>query len=109
MLLVPKRPPQNILTHSVTSTSFSVSWHAPQLDDLGGVPQGYRVFTQQVQTDEQETVGTNMSHTTQTELTLTNLRPYTNYSVRVLLYNSVGPSDLSPPVFAQTLPSRQPP
>ncbi|GFG29264.1 hypothetical protein Cfor_07941 [Coptotermes formosanus] len=97
----PSLPPENVLCSALTSQSLQVSWDPPPLDGRNGVVMGYKVSHQPAEEwygkDEQET-----KVTASLKTTIQSLRKYTNYSISVLAFTSVGDGVRSPPIFCCT-------
>ncbi|XP_069681625.1 cell adhesion molecule Dscam1 isoform X3 [Periplaneta americana] len=98
---VPSLPPENVQCSALTSQSLQVSWDPPPLEGRNGLVVGYKVSHQPAEEwyekDEQET-----KVTTSQKTTIPSLRKYTNYSISVLAFTSVGDGVRSPPIFCCT-------
>ncbi|XP_055897530.1 receptor-type tyrosine-protein phosphatase kappa-like isoform X3 [Biomphalaria glabrata] len=84
----------NVSVDSVTSSSATVSWLAPSCSQRKGLLKSYSIYL--------ETVGsTNIRLYSAADIkyTITDLVPYTNYSLQVAYNNSVGQGPLSPKVY----------
>ena len=88
--LEPPSAPRDMST-SVTSTSISVTWSAPA--DLGGRSDLYYQIEISDPDNLRSYTGTVYLSGSSTSTALTNLRPYTQYCVRVTAHNGVSDQD----------------
>ena len=95
---MPSAPPQSVTILSVSSSSIKVSWGDVLCDQRNGVITGYQVnYTSTSDDGIVNVTGNQMS------VTLSDLHPYTDYSISVtaMTVNGIGPS--SAPVSNRTL------
>ncbi|PSN42210.1 hypothetical protein C0J52_11247 [Blattella germanica] len=101
LLQVPSMPPENVQCSALTSQSLQVSWDPPPAEGCNGIVRGYKVSHQIAEEwyekDEQET-----KVTTSLKTTIPSLQKYTNYSISVLAYTSIGDGIRSPPTYCRT-------
>ncbi|XP_022081136.1 tyrosine-protein phosphatase 99A-like isoform X2 [Acanthaster planci] len=78
----PTDAPQNVAASATSATSIQVSWSAPPISSLNGALVGYRIrLSREGNPVTKTSVGPGTSKEVQ------GLRPYTNYSVTVAVYN----------------------
>ncbi|XP_068085516.1 cell adhesion molecule Dscam2 [Anabrus simplex] len=101
---VPEASPQNVSCSPLSSQSVKVSWTPPPAARHGGVLQGYKVVYRPVLTDRTAmfVAGSEVKRTSSLETYLHGLLKFTNYSIRLLAYTSVGDGVLSEPVYCTT-------
>ena len=103
LLLVPNAPPDNVQALTSSSTTILVTWDpVPEIDRNGIVTQYEVEFNQSTFTDisSSNLITTNGSVLI---VELQRLEEYTEYSVRVRAYTSVGPGPFSVTVVTRTL------
>lgn len=85
---VPSSAPENPKCDVLSSTSIYVTWSPPNVEQQNGKIRGYKVnfIPSEEYYDTQPTVAT----TTNQYYTIENARKFTNYTVNVLAYTSVG-------------------
>lgn len=86
--------PLNMKAYATSSTSIYVSWEEPEVTN--GMIQRYKVYYMEG----------NMEHnkdTPNTEITLTELSVYTNYSIWIVANNQNGPGTATNEITVQTL------
>lgn len=89
-------PPLNVSIVSITNTSITITWNAPE--DRNGVITKYEVhYDGKVQTKNND----NNNNNKKQELVLDNLTSYYNYSISVAAC-TIACSDTSPPLTAET-------
>ncbi|XP_046991962.1 Down syndrome cell adhesion molecule-like protein Dscam2 [Schistocerca americana] len=100
---VPEAAPQNVTCSPLSSQSVKVKWSPPPTQHHGGVIQGYKVVYKPVMTDSDlQAAGSEVKRTSSLETYLHGLLKFTNYSIRLLAYTSVGDGILSSSVFCTT-------
>ncbi|XP_013063679.2 protein sidekick-2-like [Biomphalaria glabrata] len=86
---VPKTSPANLLLATINSTSIKVSWSALPILEQNGNIRGYKVIYKISSVNAQsETVQLDGSSTL--NVTLTNLKKYTEYEIQVLAFTRMG-------------------
>ena len=92
-LLVPSSEVRN-LTAVAQSSSITISWSSPVMNDLNGVPTRYtlRYSGVEFQTEE-KTVVVNYTTSTNETVSVSGLEAYTVYKISVTLSTSVGEGD----------------
>ncbi|XP_069687424.1 cell adhesion molecule Dscam1 isoform X3 [Periplaneta americana] len=100
---VPEAPPQNVACSPLSSQSVKVSWSPPPANQHGGLLQGYKVIYRPVFKDSiVHTASSEVKRTSSVETYLHGLLKFTNYSVRLLAYTSVGDGVVSDPTYCAT-------
>ncbi|XP_033606866.1 Down syndrome cell adhesion molecule-like protein Dscam2 isoform X4 [Cryptotermes secundus] len=98
---VPSAPPQDVICTPVSAHDLQVSWHPPDRSHLHGIVQGYKLFYEPV--EERYEPGKRESKvTTATTAVLHGLKPFTNYSIRLLASTRAGDGVVSPVTFCTT-------
>ena len=94
----PTSSPENIIFPSVKARSLTVSWDEVPPSGQNGPITGYILYYTNTTFSENITItgGQNRAYT------LTELRPYTNYTVTVAAYNDVGTGPTSDNRIQQT-------
>jgi hypothetical protein len=87
-ITVPSSPPENPKCDVLGSTSIYVTWSPPNKDGQNGKIRGYKVSYSSDE-DYHERQPT-MATTTNQYFTIDNARKYTNYSITVVAFTSVG-------------------
>ena len=82
----PTSPPNNIIFSAVETTIMTVSWDEVPCSGQNGPINGYLLYY--TNTTFSDTI--NITGGENRSYTLTELRPYTNYTVRVSAYNDDG-------------------
>ena len=95
---VPGAPPQSVAVSSISSYSIKVSWGKVLCDQRNGEITGYQVNYTSVSDDEIVTVTGN-----ETNVTLSDLQPYTDYSISVAAMTVNGTGPFSTPISNKTL------
>ena len=78
MHVAPSAPPQNVQKTAITSTSASLNWQPPPLDQQNGIITYYMVFLDEHETGLKFTVNTSA-----TEVNLSDLHPFYTYDITV--------------------------
>ncbi|KAI8509927.1 hypothetical protein Bbelb_123550 [Branchiostoma belcheri] len=108
---VPSSPPQNVTVQAETSTSLLVSWKPPPLQDRRGVITTYRVYYyvtptisgQQMAAAVEQNVTVRIPDDSQpVQFSLSELKPFTYYTVRLSAVTSQGEGDKTQPTGART-------
>ncbi|XP_049765530.1 Down syndrome cell adhesion molecule-like protein Dscam2 [Schistocerca cancellata] len=100
---VPDAAPQNVSCFPLSSQSMKVNWTPPPVQHHGGVIQGYKVIYKPVISDSNLwAAGSEVKRTASLDTYLHGLLKFTNYSVRLLAYTSMGDGVLSRAVFCST-------
>ncbi|XP_078657764.1 receptor-type tyrosine-protein phosphatase delta-like isoform X2 [Branchiostoma floridae x Branchiostoma belcheri] len=107
---VPSSPPQNVTVQAETSTSLLVSWKPPPLQDRRGVITTYRVYYyvtptisgQQMATVEQNVTVRIPDDSQPVQFSLSELKPFTYYTVRLSAVTSQGEGGKTQPTGART-------
>lgn len=102
----PELPPTDILCTTLTSQDIRVSWGSPPLESLNGVIKHYKVIyaPSDLWLDRIDNANGNNSEiiTNHTDLVLTQLKPYKNYTIQVLAATSKGDGVRSEAIQCQT-------
>ncbi|XP_048415532.1 receptor-type tyrosine-protein phosphatase delta-like [Stegostoma tigrinum] len=102
---VPRGYPQILDLVNVTTSSVQIGWLPPALAERNGIITTYTVSCKQAGAQNNPTeVSTNSS---QTSLTLNNLKPDTSYDIKIRAQTSKGPGPYSPAVQYRTMPLDQ--
>lgn len=97
---VPNTPPPNITLTSNSSTNIRIEWNAIDAQNANGNISGYLIFYQEVlETGEIY----NVMATSDLYVEIINLKPGTQYAVRILGYNEKGNGVASRLYFENTL------
>ena len=94
---VPSGAPQSFTAESTGVTTISLSWQLPLPEDRNGVIIGYTVSLSSVSSAE-----TRRLTTTDTNLTVTSLSPYTTYECIVAAFTNIGEGPPSSIILVQT-------
>eukprot|EP00794_Sanderia_malayensis_P007980 gene7980-8837_t len=95
----PIKPPKSITLKSLTSTSLLLEWKSMDWDNTNGIITFYTVAIKRRLTNEElfrNVSASNRSHT------FINLKPYTNYTVRIAASNKAGRGPYSNYIMQQT-------
>ena len=95
--IVPSLPPEQLAAQNTSSTSLSVTWLPVPNGFVHGILRGYRVLFK----TDQESSYRNVTTGNQS-FELTGLEKFTNYTVKVLAFTSIGDGNKSDPVIAPT-------
>ena len=95
----PSAPPVNLQGLNKTSTSILVQWHNVPLENQNGVIQSYTVTYTPHPGGSPETKVVNASTT---EVILTGLNEYTNYSITVFASTAKGDGNITAPIIVVT-------
>lgn len=99
-LYVPGAPPSNLTAEAVSATKIYVSWQPPPADQSNGDIAFYKLqYTESDQQDGDMTVLILNS----TECTIHDLRPWTEYMIRVAASTSVGNGPFTDPITVRTM------
>lgn len=103
MNIVPSGFPEGILCTPLTSDTLQLTW-SPVTGELArGLITGYRVSLELVDIDSLANEDVPLSRTTPTNSFIFNsLSKFTNYSVHVQAFTSVGTGPPSPPIYCRT-------
>ncbi|RMX41265.1 hypothetical protein pdam_00012375, partial [Pocillopora damicornis] len=94
---VPSLPPEQLAAQNTSSTSLSVTWLPVPNGFVHGILRGYRVLFK----TDQESSYRNVTTGNQS-FELTGLEKFTNYTVKVLAFTSIGDGNKSDPVIVPT-------
>jgi len=95
---VPSAPPQNVTTMVINSTSISVYWDPPPLDDQNGVITGYTVIITNI---NRTSISMTIS-VTNTSYTAINLEEFEVYHIQVAAMTAIGLGPFSDVIRSQT-------
>ncbi|KAH9507492.1 hypothetical protein Btru_051291 [Bulinus truncatus] len=95
--ILPAGQVANISVDSVTSSTATVSWQPPPCSQRKGLLKSYSVYLQTVGSADRK-----LYSSTEIRYMLTNLLPYTNYSIEVAFNNSIGQGPLSSKLYFNT-------
>ena len=98
LFVVPGAPPQSVTVTSVSSYSIKLSWGGVLCDQRNGEITGYQINYTCTSDDGKVNVTGN-----QMTVTLSNLQPYTDYSISVAAMTVNGTGPFSTPVSNKTL------
>ena len=101
-LLEPSGSPKGITTEPTSPKSITVSWGPVPASDRNGEILGYKIIYQALPSGDSITKEINATGDNEQETTLDNLNEFTNYSIRMLAFTSVGDGPLSAAVLVQT-------
>ncbi len=96
---VPSGPPQNINSASITSTSILLTWELPLQEDQNGEITSYSVSFTSLDSSDTSVVTVYDSE----ELELTELRPFTTYTIVIAAETTIGIGPYSKVFHVQTL------
>ena len=91
----PSRPPQNVMVMETHPSSLRISWQPPPAIDRNGPITGYCI--QYIMVSSNTSMNENI--TNRTTFTISNLFPFTNYSIRVAAMTVNGTGPFSSPVI----------
>lgn len=94
LLVVPSEAPQDITARNTSATSILVEWGSVRASKRNGIVRGYKVSY--TKNGETETIELNDGNAKKLEVT--GLDVYTEYSVKVLAFTSVGDGPESSPL-----------
>lgn len=97
--IVPSAAPQNVTVENVLSQSFSINWQPPTNEYRNGIITEYSVSIVNLETESLIQL-----NVTDTDIIVSNLKPYTTYEVMVAAYTSVGRGPFS---VIQTLQTQE--
>ena len=95
----PNAPPTNLQAHNTSSTSILVQWGDVPLADQNGKILSYTVTYTALPKGSPETKVVNASTT---EVILTGLKEYTNYSISVFASTAKGDGNITAPIIVVT-------
>lgn len=95
--LVPSTAPKNVDIEGILSQSFRINWQPPNNEDQNGIITEYSVRI--VNFDLENVTYLNV---TDTDITVSNLQPFTQYEVSVAAHTSAGKGPFSAPQIVQT-------
>ena len=95
----PNAPPSNLQAHNTSSTSVLVQWGDVPLADQNGIILSYKVTYTALPKGSPETKVVNASTT---EVILTGLNEYTNYSISVFASTAKGDGNITTPIIVVT-------
>ena len=93
---VPSAPPRNVSAEALSSTVITFLWQPPLAQELNGLLQSYNVIVEEIPTGREWNYISNG-----TDLLVTSLHPYYNYSCRVAA-NTIGIGPYSSSVITAT-------
>ncbi|GAB6024303.1 Down syndrome cell adhesion molecule-like protein 1 [Chamberlinius hualienensis] len=97
---LPEVSPRDVRCSTLSPTSIKVTWTSLPKETINGILLGHKVrYSNILKLDEKEIKSMESSSST---LTLDNLQPWSNYSIRVCGYNRVGDGMWSERVHCQT-------
>ena len=102
----PSGPPEKVTLVDATSTSMKVTWTPVKVEDRNGIIKGYKVIYRALPNGDNDTEVVNItieSQDTGITLPLVRLNEFTNYSIRVLAFTTIGDGPLSVAEVKQTL------
>jgi len=88
-LLVPSTPVPGLTAHATGPTLVKVWWNSPNEKDIPGIFTGYAVYYKEVSSDSDYWYPWEIRNTS-TLYYLSNLKPYTNYTVNVTVLSLEG-------------------
>lgn len=98
---VPGAPPTNITAEATSPTTIAVSWLPPPAERSNGQIVYYKVFVvENGMSDSEATVTTLDNHT---EITLDELKRWTEYKIWILAGTRIGDGPRSYPIVVRTL------
>ncbi|KAJ1167065.1 hypothetical protein NDU88_007458 [Pleurodeles waltl] len=99
---LPSGFPQNLEVVGLTTSTTEVSWDPPVLAERNGKITNYTVVYRDINSQQDLT-----NVTSNTRITLTNLKPDTTYDIKVRAHNNRGIGPLSPSIQSRTMPVEQ--
>ena len=97
---VPNSPIQNLTASDIATDTVTLIWRAPALEDRNGIIVGYRINLTVV------TTGFNFELiSTEENISITSLRPYTSYAIRIAAMTVVGTGPYSSALSIMTGPA----
>lgn len=100
--LVPSQPPHSVIIRVLSSQSMEVTWSKPPTNAINGKLLGYRVYYYSTKNPEQ-VFNRTVTKADERNATLTGLRKFTSYRVRVVAFTRVGEGVASLPRGGTTL------
>lgn len=100
--LVPSQPPHSVIIRVLSSQSMEVTWSKPPTNAINGKLLGYRVYYYSTKNLEQ-VFNRTVTKADERNATLTGLRKFTSYRVRVVAFTRVGEGVASLPRGGTTL------
>ncbi len=97
IFIVGPTSPRSVNVSTINSTSLSVSWQPPE--EQNGIILKYVIYYQRVGSNKHHLI---VATASKRYKIITNLKPYTNYSVEMVANTSVGYGNKSDLEFAQT-------
>ena len=98
-LTEPYAPPANIQGHNTSSTSISVNWDIVPVADQNGIIQTYTVKYKALPNDSPQEA---LVSAPTTQVNLTGLTKYRNYSITVFASTAKGDGNVSEPIIVTT-------
>jgi hypothetical protein len=98
--LVPSSPPENPKCDVMSSTSIYITWSPPNVENQNGKIKGYKVNF--VPSDEYYDREASTATTTNQYYTIEKARKYTNYTISILAFTSVGDGAKTKEMFCIT-------
>uniref|UniRef100_T1J197 Down syndrome cell adhesion molecule n=1 Tax=Strigamia maritima TaxID=126957 RepID=T1J197_STRMM len=98
---VPSQSPHNVKCSTLSSNVILVTWKAPKIESIHGVLQGYKLYYESDSNFKEKSSVT----TKATQMELTKLRSFSNYTVSVAAYTRAGDGLFSETIQCQTLES----
>lgn len=95
----PSAPPVGVRVTPKNATALTVNWYQPPGDTQNGKLSGYKVIYWKTGLGSKPSTPTVVP---ETEMVIYNLENYSNYTVRVLAYNTAGDGPYSQQVFGRT-------
>ena len=95
----PSAPPVNLHGRNKTSTSILVQWHNVPVENQNGIILSYTVTYTPLPGGSP---GTKVVNASTTEVILTGLNEYTNYSITVFASNAKGDGNITAPIIVVT-------
>ncbi|XP_022784712.1 protein sidekick-1-like isoform X2 [Stylophora pistillata] len=90
---IPSLPPSDVAAHNTSSTSLMVIWRKVPKGFVHGILRGYRVFYKK--TEDEESYLNSTTGPTEQELSITGLKKFTEYSMKVLAFTIKGDGAVS--------------
>ena len=97
----PSAPPTFVTVTNVTFFSITVKWSKVNCSYQNGNITGYLLKYGEVGSDRQQTI--NASRAEKSEITITDLKLATNYSIQIAAVNNAGTGMYSDVVFVKTI------
>ena len=98
-LTEPYAPPANVRGHNISSTSISVHWDIVPVADQNGIIQTYTVKYKALPNDSPQAA---LVSAPTTQVNLTGLTKYRNYSITVFASTAKGDGNVSEPIIVTT-------